>query len=39
VQLETDESLPAIVGFEIEDNGVGFTECQRRLDPRLIPAV
>jgi hypothetical protein len=30
VQLETDESLPAIVGFEIEDNGVGFTEEHRQ---------
>jgi hypothetical protein len=29
-QLEVDGSLPAIVGFEIEDNGVGFTDEHRR---------
>lgn len=28
-QLETDGSLPPIVGFEIEDNGVGFTDEHR----------
>jgi hypothetical protein len=28
-QLETDGNLPAIVGFEIEDNGVGFTDEHR----------
>jgi hypothetical protein len=28
-QLETDGGLPAIVGFEIEDNGVGFTDEHR----------
>ncbi len=29
-QLETDGSLPAIVGFKIEDNGVGFTDEHRQ---------
>lgn len=29
-QLETDGGLPAIVGFEIEDNGVGFTDEHRQ---------
>lgn len=29
-QLETDGSLPSIIGFEIEDNGVGFTEQHRQ---------
>lgn len=29
-QLENDGSLPAIVGFEIEDNGVGFTDEHRQ---------
>lgn len=28
-QLETDDSLPSIIGFEIEDNGVGFTDEHR----------
>ena len=28
--LEADSGLPAIVGFEIEDNGVGFTEEHRQ---------
>lgn len=29
-QLENDGSLPAIIGFEIEDNGVGFTDEHRQ---------
>ncbi|MEP7311636.1 MAG: ATP-binding protein [Pseudomonadota bacterium] len=29
-QLETDDSLGSIVGFEIEDNGVGFTDEHRQ---------
>lgn len=29
-QLETDGSLPSIIGFEIEDNGVGFTDIHRQ---------
>lgn len=28
-QLETDGSLPDIIGFEIEDNGIGFTDEHR----------
>ncbi len=28
-QLETDGNLPEVTGFEIEDNGVGFTEEHR----------
>lgn len=29
-QLELDENLPEIIGFEIEDNGVGFNEEHRK---------
>ncbi len=29
-QYEMDDSLPAIVGFEIEDNGIGFNDEHRK---------
>lgn len=29
-QIEMDESLPSIVGFEIEDNGIGFNDQHRQ---------
>jgi len=29
-QVEIDDSLPEVVGFEIEDNGTGFTDAHRK---------
>jgi hypothetical protein len=29
-QLELDDNLPAIVGFEVEDNGIGFNDEHRK---------
>lgn len=30
IQAEQDGSLPEVVGFEIEDNGIGFTDAHRK---------
>ncbi len=29
-QVEIDDSLPEVIGFDIEDNGIGFTDAHRK---------